>query len=58
MALLQRYNISLSESALKQLQDAPLAWTALQKKITRKCAIFALQKLHCKTQLLCGEVHV
>ena len=36
VALLQRYNIDLSDSTLKQLEEAPVAWAALQKKITVK----------------------
>ena len=43
VALLQRYNISLSESSLKQLEEAPVAWAALQKKITVRCAIASLK---------------
>ena len=32
VALLKTYGISISEDVLKQLEEAPLAWTALKKK--------------------------
>jgi len=39
VALLQRYNISLSGDTLKQLEEAPVAWAELQKKIILKYAL-------------------
>ena len=47
VALLQRYNISLSDSTMKQLEEAPIAWAALQKKITTKCVIAPFTPLPC-----------
>lgn len=58
-ALLQRYNISLSDSTLKQLEEAPMAWAALQTKITMRHAAtpFLLQTLfgRCALSNLQGE---
>ena len=47
VALLQRYNISLSDSTLKQLEEAPVAWAALQKKIAMKQVTAPLILLLC-----------
>lgn len=38
VALLLRYNITTSDATLKQLEDAPLAWKALQKKMVTRLA--------------------
>jgi hypothetical protein len=42
VALLVRYNISTSEATLKQLEDAPLGWRALQKKMQARCCTAVL----------------
>ena len=47
VALLQRYNISLSDTTMKQLEEAPVAWAALQKKITMKYVTVPLILLLC-----------
>lgn len=36
--LLVRYNISTGEDVVKQLEEAPTAWKALQKKAILKLA--------------------
>ena len=38
VVLLVRYNIVTSEATLKQLEDAPLSWKALQKKMQARYA--------------------
>lgn len=48
VALLQRYNISLSDTTMKQLEEAPVAWAALQKKITMKYVTAPLILLLCR----------
>lgn len=45
--LLQRYNISLSDSTLKQLEEAPVAWAALQKKIIIRYTTVPFVSLMC-----------
>ena len=42
VALLDRYNISPSETALKQLEEAPRAWAALQTKVVIRCVHLAV----------------
>ena len=42
VALLKRYNISPSETALQQLEEAPLAWAVLQTKAVIRCVHLAV----------------
>lgn len=42
VALLHRYGVSPSETALKQLEEAPLAWAALQTKVVIRCLHLAV----------------
>ena len=37
VALLSRYNIVLPDSVLKQLEEGPLLWRSLKKKMFQRC---------------------
>ena len=36
VGLLAKYNITINDSVLKQLEDGPLAWKGLKKKMFQK----------------------
>ena len=42
MALLLRCGIALSDAVLKQLEEAPLAWKSLKKKMFNRCGALTL----------------
>ena len=57
VGLLAKYNITINDSVLKQLEDGPLAWKALKKKVFQKCALPSLltQRIYPAACMSCLE---
>lgn len=42
VALLTRFGITMTDVVLKQLEEGPLAWKSLKKKMFQRCLVFKL----------------